>query len=61
MVDKDLDAEDLGGIISWTAPSDVTQVLLYVISLATDHVGSIRLGLISWELPWSPILVFGTG
>ena len=40
--DKDLDSGDLGGLISWTPPSDVSQVLKYNVYLATGSVGSGR-------------------
>ncbi|CAE7790257.1 unnamed protein product, partial [Symbiodinium sp. CCMP2456] len=42
-VGKDLDLEDLGGVVSWTAPgSDWDRVLAYVVYLSLDDIGTNR-------------------
>ena len=39
-VDKDLDAGELGGVVTWTAPGDVAQVTRYVVYLSTSAAGA---------------------
>ncbi|CAE7213789.1 unnamed protein product, partial [Symbiodinium pilosum] len=42
-VGKDLDLEDLGGVVSWNAPgSDYDRVLSYVVYLSLDDIGTNR-------------------
>ena len=39
-VDKDLDATELGGLVTWAPPGDVTHVTYYVVYLATSSSGT---------------------
>jgi len=41
-VDKDLDAEQLGGFVRWIAPADVSQVVDYVLYLSDEGIGEER-------------------
>ncbi|CAE7717893.1 PIF1 [Symbiodinium sp. CCMP2456] len=50
--DRDLDAEEIGGTISWTEPADPALVAHYVVYIAEDQFGGNR-SQVGSEVPWN--------
>ncbi|CAE7297577.1 PIF1, partial [Symbiodinium necroappetens] len=50
--DRDLDADEIGGTISWTEPADPALVANYVVYIAEDQFGGNR-SQVGSEVPWN--------